>query len=402
MRRLDDGLNRRQGFTLLEVLTVVVILAVLVAIALPLYFRSVEQARSTEAVANLGAIRQAQFLHQAQHSTFAEALDLPAINAQLDLELSARYFDYEVQDADAQQFLIVATSRGAPPGSAAPLRITMDQTGQLTYHRPPSTGSGGGFGGGSSGGGGGAGGSSGGGGGGSIGGGGSGGSGGGGGSAPTIAGGGVAFTPPPLNPALIHAPSTFTYIARGVDLWTDWADVSLKNITGTIGVLALSAAFDLVATSDARAITDDLFRKGISIAFDGSYFGQSGVCGSAYACHVYRTGQFPPTEPATKPIIAFNPLYADEDPEALAAVLVHEGTHFQQYLDGTAFHRLNGAITTVDQEFAAFWNGAVYWSSVRATQQPPGSSLETDLESLYQLAQLGEAALRNEIDARYN
>ena len=171
--------------------------------------------------------------------------------------------------------------------------------------------------------------------------------------------------------------------------------MNAKNITGTLGVQKLSDVFDLVANSTAKAITDDLFRKGISISFGDD-------CDpGAVACQIYYPSFQPPSEPTVKPTIVFNPTYVNEDASLLAAVLVHEGTHFQQYLDGSSHHRLAGDLTVVDIEFRAFWNAAVYWGEIRTAQAPFTTVLEQDAEGLYQLAQQGEAALRNEIDSRY-
>ena len=195
-----------------------------------------------------------------------------------------------------------------------------------------------------------------------------------------------------------RAPSSLTYIPRGTEIWTAWPDVNTTNITGTEGVSLLQQVFSIVAASGASAISTDLTRKGIPIMF-GTFadFPLGAADAIAFFDGTGTLGPFPAT-PSPLPVIKFNPLYLGESAAILAAVLVHEATHFQEYLDGRL---MNNSLGTVDIEFDAFWNGAAFWGEVRAAQAPYTSSLERDVEGLYQLALQGEAALRNEIASRY-
>jgi prepilin-type N-terminal cleavage/methylation domain-containing protein len=72
-----------RGFTLLELLMVVIIIAILASIALPQYLRATEKARSAEALQLLGAIRSSEARYKAQSPTgvfSATAADLDMVD----------------------------------------------------------------------------------------------------------------------------------------------------------------------------------------------------------------------------------------------------------------------------------------------------------------------------------
>lgn len=60
--------TNRRGFTLVEILTVVLILGILTSIALPQYTRSIERSRATEAMVGLKALNDAVYAYAAGRS----------------------------------------------------------------------------------------------------------------------------------------------------------------------------------------------------------------------------------------------------------------------------------------------------------------------------------------------
>ena len=75
----------RRGFTLLELLMVVIIIAILASVALPQYIRATEKARAAEALSYLGALRSAELRYAATSATNVYT----AVVTELDIDLPA-------------------------------------------------------------------------------------------------------------------------------------------------------------------------------------------------------------------------------------------------------------------------------------------------------------------------
>ena len=182
---------------------------------------------------------------------------------------------------------------------------------------------------------------------------------------------------------------------RGTDRWRQWPDANFRNIVGDQGTDALNRAFELLQNSDAESIAADLFRKGIPILFGKAEdFSQPGAPAAMFTYPDSR----PPDAPIPPPILTFNPKFLHEDPRVLAAVLAHEGTHFQQYLDGTLD---DGSADETALETEAWNNGASAWQEVRRSAIGLNTPLVRDLEVGYQVARQGEGLLRDFVAALY-
>ncbi len=419
MKRLKNNSSffscrQRAGFTLLEIVICLTIVGVAAALAFPVYVGQVEKAREAEALVHMGAIRRAEILAHQEGGTFLNADNAAEIQDRLYIGVQENFFTYKVVEATDSTFKIIATRLGALMETMGPMTITMGPSGEITNSETFTTpvagagggSSGGGYGGGSSGGGGGGGSS---GSGGTSGGGGFGGgstdggssSGGESGGTITFTGGGSGYI------GLPAAPAFPTFINRGADTYTSWPDVNLVNTSGTAAERAiLNAAFNFMDDSVVTSsIADDLRAKGISISVGAaSIFAGGGDCVGSYACFYFApndTYTFAPNTPNPVPYIIFNPDYMDEDPQLLSVILAHEGTHFQEYLDGKIQQYRVGQLNVVDIEFLAFWNASVYWDSIRSGFSSSTSALTQDFDYLHSLASQSEAALRTEIDLRY-
>ena len=120
-------MKNKSGFTLLEIIIVIIIIGVLASLALPRFFRTVEYSRASEALASLGAIRQSFnrcYLFDSNYTICGndwESLDIGNMSAESTL------FNY-VSVSGLTTFIITAQRTTTDGGDGVSV-ITIDQDG---------------------------------------------------------------------------------------------------------------------------------------------------------------------------------------------------------------------------------------------------------------------------------
>ncbi len=122
--------NNKSGFTLLEIIIVIIIVGVLASLALPRFFATVEFSKSTEALNAMNVLRQAlERCYLAAAGTYA-----PCTIANVDVENPANApgarFTYAFAGQSPTGFTITATRNAVDGGDgSSTISLTMSPTG---------------------------------------------------------------------------------------------------------------------------------------------------------------------------------------------------------------------------------------------------------------------------------
>ena len=120
--------QKRKGFTLLELLIVVVVLAVLAGLALPQYLRVVARSREAEGWQMMASIRSAEMRYYAEWEGVNAAMDLLDITAPTGVNFPNAMFTYGTAGVGLDKFQITATPIGGKCAGCKNLKLDSDGT----------------------------------------------------------------------------------------------------------------------------------------------------------------------------------------------------------------------------------------------------------------------------------
>lgn len=111
-------MKKIKGFTLLELLIVVLIIGILASLAIPRYIKATESAKAAEAYKNLNAIRQAEWAYYARTGMFVADMSSLTNFDRLDIEspntIPNRDFDYRAYKSSIEFDWIKAVRKSGP------------------------------------------------------------------------------------------------------------------------------------------------------------------------------------------------------------------------------------------------------------------------------------------------
>jgi prepilin-type N-terminal cleavage/methylation domain-containing protein len=102
--------KNRKGFTLIELMVVVIIVGILAAVAIPIYRANIRKAAASEGAALLGAVLTSQKVYYAEYSTYASSPSALSVDT-----IGNKYFtSFTLSGVSASGFTASTTSSTAP------------------------------------------------------------------------------------------------------------------------------------------------------------------------------------------------------------------------------------------------------------------------------------------------
>jgi type IV pilus assembly protein PilE len=117
------NMNKKSGFTLLEIIIVIIIVGVLASLALPKFFSTVEFSKSAEALATLGSLRQSIERYALANGNSYAGVTVSNIDMDITTVRTDAHFNYQINGSNATSYTIQATRLAYDGGTAGHLVV---------------------------------------------------------------------------------------------------------------------------------------------------------------------------------------------------------------------------------------------------------------------------------------
>ncbi len=121
----------RKGFTLIELIVVIIILGVLAGIGITQYTKVVEKSHFAEARTILGSLRSLEIAYNLEYGSYATVATLDS-TIPAGFCAATHYFSYACDTVSGTCTATRCTGGGKPPQGASPLTKALDVTGAFT------------------------------------------------------------------------------------------------------------------------------------------------------------------------------------------------------------------------------------------------------------------------------
>jgi type IV pilus assembly protein PilA len=131
-------MESRKGFTLIELMVVILIVGILAAVAIPIMRGRIDSAKWSEGKAGAGSIRTAARAFMAEHGPAWGGVWANVTLADLGFQagdLTGKYFvdaDYAFACTGYDVYTVTVTAGGSADAPSTPAVVTLDQTGAFT------------------------------------------------------------------------------------------------------------------------------------------------------------------------------------------------------------------------------------------------------------------------------